>query len=51
MGKAYLWATARAAAIAAVGGPSVATWTMATANNADEIVMQTAFAFVGIACR
>ena len=51
MGKAYLWAPARAAAIAAVGGASVETLTIATVNDADEIVMQTAFAFVGIACR
>ena len=50
-GKAYLWATARAAAFVAVGGASAETLTIATVNNADMIIMQMAFAFAGIACR
>ncbi len=51
MGKAYLWATARAAAFAAAGGASAETLTIATVNDADQIIKQMAFAFVGIACR
>ena len=52
MGKANLWATtARAKAIAAVGGASLETSAIATVNDADEFVMPTAFAFVGIAGR
>jgi hypothetical protein len=38
MGRTCVWATARAAAIAAAGGASVETLTIATANDADEIV-------------
>jgi sorbitol/mannitol transport system substrate-binding protein len=40
MGKAYLWATACAAAFAAVGGASAETLTIATVNNSDMIIMQ-----------